>query len=188
MTRAVRRPAAARGDPRGLRPGGAGDGDIMALAFFVLMEAARSAREDLKAIMDEVKAINAAKRALRELLAKIRRDVAANSGRKNGRALDFSQGLGSERAYHRVKLPHPDPAAPGGVRFAPADLHPGRLDQLADLVSVLDDMRRKVDEMGELESLRLQMVMERMSKLMTTLSNLLKKIADTAQTITQNIK
>ena len=36
-------------------------GDIMAIAFIVLMEAAKSAREDLKAIMDEIKAINAAK-------------------------------------------------------------------------------------------------------------------------------
>ena len=35
-----------------------GDGDIMALAFIVIMEAAKSAREDLKAIMDGVKAIN----------------------------------------------------------------------------------------------------------------------------------
>ena len=31
------------------------DGDIMALAFIVMKEAAKSAREDLKAIMDDVK-------------------------------------------------------------------------------------------------------------------------------------
>ncbi|MEO8706497.1 MAG: hypothetical protein ABI867_41110 [Kofleriaceae bacterium] len=45
-----------------------------------------------------------------------------------------------------------------------------------------------LSEMGEMESLRLQMAMDRMSKMMSTLSNLLKKISDTAQSITQNLK
>ena len=45
-----------------------------------------------------------------------------------------------------------------------------------------------LSEMDELESLRLQMAMDRMSKLMSTLSNLLKKQSDTAAAITQNLK
>ena len=45
-----------------------------------------------------------------------------------------------------------------------------------------------MSEMGEMESLRLQMAMDRMSKMMSTLSNLLKKINDTASSITQNLK
>jgi len=45
-----------------------------------------------------------------------------------------------------------------------------------------------MSEMGEMESLRLQMAMDRMSKMMSTLSNLLKKISDTAAGITQNFK
>ena len=40
----------------------------------------------------------------------------------------------------------------------------------------------------EMESLRLQMAMDRMSKMMSTLSNLLKKMSDTANQITQNMK
>jgi hypothetical protein len=35
-----------------------GDGDIMAIAFIVMMEAAKSAREDLKTIMDGVRKVN----------------------------------------------------------------------------------------------------------------------------------
>lgn len=46
--------------------GSMGDADIMALAFIVMMEAAKSAREDLKSIMAGVKAINAAKADFRE--------------------------------------------------------------------------------------------------------------------------
>jgi hypothetical protein len=45
-----------------------------------------------------------------------------------------------------------------------------------------------LSEMGEMESLRLQMAMDRKSKLISTLSNLLKKVSDTAQSITQNLK
>jgi hypothetical protein len=55
----------------------------------------------------------------------------------------------------------------------------------------MQQVRQDLDslsELGETESLRLQMAMDRMSKMMSTLSNLLKKISDTAQSITQNLK
>jgi Arc/MetJ-type ribon-helix-helix transcriptional regulator len=173
--------------------GALADGDIMALAFIVMMEAAKSAREDLKAIMDRVKAINAAKRGLRELAAKISRDVASNACRgAEVRALDLARGLGSERAYHKVEVPCLDPDAPGGVRLAAIDLWPaGKLAKRAELETILDDIKGRLDsmsEMGEMESLRLQMAMDRMSKMMTTLSNLLRKASETAQSITQNLK
>ena len=58
----------------------------------------------------------------------------------------------------------------------------GSMDNLKKLK--LDSM----SEMGEMESLRLQMAMDRLSKMMSTLSNLLKKISDTSSEITQNIK
>jgi hypothetical protein len=51
--------------------------------------------------------------------------------------------------------------------------------------------KQKLDslsEMGEMESLRLQMAMDRKSKLMSTLSNLLKKESETSSNIIQNIK
>jgi len=43
-------------------------------------------------------------------------------------------------------------------------------------------------ELGEEQQLRLQMVMDRMSKAMSTLSNLLKKVSDTANGIVENLK
>jgi len=46
--------------------GSLGDGDIMAIAFIVMMEATKSAQEDLKAIMDGVKLINKQKDGLRK--------------------------------------------------------------------------------------------------------------------------
>jgi len=90
------------------------DSDVGTVVFLTLMAAAKSAREDLKAIMDSVKAINKAKEGLPDACPKC--------------------------------------------------------------------------EMGEMESLRLQMAMDRLSKFMSTLSNLLKKESDTAASITQNIE
>lgn len=45
-----------------------------------------------------------------------------------------------------------------------------------------------MNELGEMESLRLQMAMDRLGKMMSTLSSLLEKISDTADSITQNVK
>jgi len=174
--------------------GSGGDSDIMAMAFIVMMEAAKSAREDLKAIMDQMKALNAAKRAMREAIDKVRRDVAANAACEPGpekRALDFTRGLGSEWAYHRLRLPVLDPDAAGGVRMEPTDLHRGKIECVETLQAIVDNLKGKLDslsEMGEMESLRLQMAMDRLSKMMSTLSNLLKKSSETAASIVQNLK
>ena len=84
------------------------------------------------------------------------------------------------------------------VRSQVVDLK-GQLTKFSDSVSVtkheIDDvvatMKNDLDnmsEMGETESLRLQMAMDRLSKMMSTLSNLLKKASETASGITQNIK
>ena len=60
-----------------------------------------------------------------------------------------------------------------------------------DIDATIDKMKDDLDsmsEMGETESLRLQIAMDRLSKMMSTLSNMLKKISDTSQSITQNLK
>lgn len=54
----------------------------------------------------------------------------------------------------------------------------------AEAESAADSM----SEMGEMDQLRLQMLMDRRSKAMETLSNLMKKQSDTASTITSNLK
>ena len=44
------------------------DGDIMAMAFIVMMQASKAAQDDLKAIMAKVKAINSQKKKMREAM------------------------------------------------------------------------------------------------------------------------
>jgi len=60
--------------------------------------------------------------------------------------------------------------------------------QIDDEVTKMKNDMDSMSEMGETESLRLQMAMDRLSKMMSTLSNLMKKISDTSAGITQNIK
>ena len=61
----------------------------------------------------------------------------------------------------------------------------------AELQNQIDQMKSDLDsmsEMGQMESLRLQMAMDRMSKATQTASNLLKKFSDTAGQIVGNMK
>ena len=61
----------------------------------------------------------------------------------------------------------------------------------ADLDAMLELLKKQEDEMsgmGEMESLKLQTAMVRLSKLMSTLSNLLKKASKTEEDIVGNIK
>ena len=128
------------------------DGDIEGLVFTVLMEGARSSQEDLRAVMDQLKAVTAQKKKVREAL-KQRPDRGLD-------LLSVSSLLSAAIARSELDL-------------------------------VVDEMKHDLDsmsELGEMESLRLQMAMDRMSKMMSTLSNLLKKMSDTASQITQNMK
>jgi hypothetical protein len=61
----------------------------------------------------------------------------------------------------------------------------------AELDASIEQLKDKLDslpEMSEMDQLRLEMVMEGLSKTESTLSNLLKKIGDTQGPIVQNIK
>jgi len=63
-----------------------------------------------------------------------------------------------------------------------------QLDRIAHDVGTLTGQADSSGDLSELDSLRLQMAMDRVSEMMSTLSNLLKKISDTAKGITKNLK
>ena len=64
----------------------------------------------------------------------------------------------------------------------------GTTKEVDDSIDAIKKDLDSMSEMGETESLRLQMAIDRMSKMMSTLSNLLKKMSDTADGIVQNLK
>jgi hypothetical protein len=157
-----------------------------------MQQMARDAEEDLRATLAEMQAHNAAKKPLRDLIRRVKRDRLANELRReyDGR-LDCTQGLGSERAYHRVRLPVLDPYATGGLRWVPTDLAGEKLTRVEQLDCIVDELEGKLDglsDLSEMDAMRLQMLMDRRSKAMEMLSNMMKKISETQAAIVQNMK
>jgi uncharacterized spore protein YtfJ len=177
--------------------GSPSDADIEAMAFLVLMQAAQSAQEDLKAIMASVKTINNSREGVRQMLERLERDRAQNQGLSPAASVkpapDGCIKLGVACATLAGPLDNDvDAELASALVHKAYDSAVGKgVSTKAELDSALDKAKGQLDsmsEMGEMESLRLQMAMDRMSKLMSTLSNLLKKISDTSSGIVQNIK
>ena len=133
--------------------GAAPDGDIEALAIIVMMEAARSARDDLKSIMESTKTINGQKAALRD------------SQRARNQALQDAKDV-AQRDNH--------------LQDVKDTLHVG--------AQAMEDNKDSLSEMSQQDQLRLQMAMDRYSKLMSTLSNVMKKQSDASSAILRNMK
>jgi hypothetical protein len=171
-----------------------GDADISALCFMVLMEAAKSAKEDLKAIMANVKSINNAKAQQRQNLQEAQAAQSKCSSKTAGQSVTD---LGIKTEYAKATV-DADPSNPKGFLnnskgYVLDQSHDGKVQHptKSDVDTLVEKMKGDLDsmsEMGETESLRLQMAMDRLSKMMSTLSNILKKISDTGQSITQNMK
>lgn len=135
--------------------------DIEALAFLVLMDDAKSAQDDLNSIMSDVQAINAQKQSLRATMNGIANQHAATQTTKRPATV---------RSIPPGPVPVPYPLA---ATATPAE----KLKRLEEL-----------DEMSETENMRLQMAQDPLSKFMSTLSNILKKMSDTSSSIVQNLK
>lgn len=161
--------------------------DIEAIAFLVLMQAAKSSQEDLKAIMAQVKSINEQKEKLRSAS-----DLLNNPQAITRIRLDSLKNVAAQTQVIQTnnKTLRQQPVLDNSMNAN----RPARTNNTvtkAEIDATKDKIKNDLDsmsEMGEMESLRLQMAMNRMSKMMSTLSNILKKISDTSQSIIQNLK
>ena len=160
-------------------PGISDKQDIEALVGLVMILCAKDQEEDLKKMLNQLKTLNEQKTKQRELISKLQQQRTMTAIQLDSfkllssRTIALQQGRNPDsikivRTTSRVKA----------ISKAEMDT------MVAKLKSDLDSM----SEMGEMESLRLQMAMDRMSKMMSTLSNILKKISKTAEEITQNLK
>ena len=152
--------------------------DIEAIAFLVLMQASKSAQEDLKAIMAQVKALNEQKAKQRQLLSKMQQQKSMTAIQLDSFYLLSNRTIALKQGRN-----------PESIKF----VRSSRAKQVskADQDAMVEKLKSDLDsmsEMGEMESLRLQMLMDRRSKAISTLSNLLKKMHDTQQSIIQNLK
>jgi hypothetical protein len=133
--------------------------DIEAIAFLVLMQASKSAQEDLKAIMANVKSINEQKAKLRNAMNKI------NSSRSISNVQLDSFSLVINQAKALQKRNNPDTVKLARPASVTRTVTKKEIDATVEKIkSSLDSM----SEMGEMESLRLQSAMDRKSKAMRT--------------------
>ena len=177
-----------------------GEGDIEALTFITLMQAAKSAQEDVKGVMQSVKAINATKAKMREVEEQRKKlagneDVAKLEAGGSGNVLDGASitegegsraGSGGNKKLNKKTLDSLYRAI--GLK---SNITQFKVSNLRELNTQIEQIKKDIDamsEMGEMESLRLQMAMDRASKMMSTLSNLQKKISDSADSIIKNLK
>lgn len=114
-----------------------------------------------------------AEQDLRDQLAQMQ---AANQRKRAHR--EAAQTLRQDRADLR------DGTRPGSRPVQPSDSRAA----LAAYVASVSDGRDTLAEMGEMQQLRLQMHMDRRQKALEVLSNLLKKVSDTQDTIIGNLK
>ena len=160
---------------------GVPDADIMAIAFVVLMEATNLANRDLESIMAGVKAINDAKERARHAKLAMQKNTASLHG---GNPSAFSSAIAPKPKSTPTPTPTPTPMH-GRMLTSAAPIAKARLD---NQINMARDDADKLDEMGETASLRLQMAMDHSAKMMSTLSNVLKKMSSTDSSIVANLK
>lgn len=152
--------------------------DIEALICIDMMLMAKDANEDLKSMMNKLNALKEQKAKQRELLSKMQQQKTITAIQidsfqlLNNRTIAFQQG----RNPDSIKF-----VRSARTKTVSKSEHDVMVDKLKnDLDSI--------SEMGEMESLRLQLLMDRLNKINSTLSNLMKKISKNAEQITQNLK
>jgi len=184
--------------------------DIAEAAFIVMIMATKDMDDDIRMIMVEIKAMNAAKQKLRDLIKELNGWISQEMSKHPGSEDIDNEKVAGSKTKASATRPTAKATAPPLRRItldtktspvihleyvkAPTipplpPRNPGLT--VSGLKSMLDDLKGKLDsmnEMSEMTSLRLQMTMDRRSKFIETLSNIMKKIGTTQETLVQNIK
>ena len=185
--------------------------DVSEAAFIVMAMATKDMDDDIRMVMAEIKAMTAAKQKLRDQVQQvvqwINQEVAKDRERPE---TSEPKKVGAPGAKPRLsEKPRPpmstlvhgtflEKASSPIIHldYVKAPVIPPLPPQdsgttIQGLKSLLDDLKGRLDgmnEMSEMTSLRLQMTMDRRTKFIETLSNIMKKIGTTQETLSQNLK
>jgi len=168
--------------------------------FTVMMEAIHDMDDDIRLIMAEIRAMSRVKQKLRKHISDLNQWISREmSKHPDSNNLDREKVTGeSPGGLFKVsgekvkyKKPRPDIEDADLVVEYPTvyDLEGGVTTQGLD--SLREDLKGGLDnsnQMSEMTSLRLQMTMDRRTKFISMLSQIMKKIATTQDTLVQNIK
>ena len=185
--------------------------DASEAAFLVLAMATKDMDDDLRMIMAEIKATNAAKQKLRDQIKDLNKWISEEMGKAGDRPKSADIDNAKVSGKPPVTAARTQPAKVPPIRSAsiqtasspvirleyiraPAirPLPPRNSDvSVSDLKSLLDEIKDELDSLNdfsEMTSLRLQMTMDRRSKFIETLSQMMKKTSTTQDILVQNIK
>jgi hypothetical protein len=187
-----------------------GSMDVSEAAFIVLSMAAEDMDEDIRLVIAEIKAMNAAKQKMRDMIKDLNEWISQEMSKQPGsKDIDNGNAAGSKTSSRAPQPPaKPSPVPVRRITLETRASPVARLEYVkapavpplpprnpglsaAALGALLDDVEGNLDgmnEMSEMTSLRLQTTMDRRSKFIETLSNLMKKIGTTQESLAQNIK
>ncbi len=172
--------------------------DIDALVQIVLFELWQSQEEALRELLDEMHRMNELKKKHREYInqlkkqkasarSKLREEYEALSKRppaatvqKKSRSIRTPPQMASTR---RLKIRYPK--TPNIIYKNTKNMNLAELEQYTD---DMEDQMKTLNGLSEELSLKLQLLTDRRAKIIQTLSNILKKISQTSDTLISNIK
>jgi hypothetical protein len=173
-------------------------GDISEMCFIVLMNATDDQDNDLQIIMNQVQATTQQKNRLREMQAQL---ATAQNELNQQLSADHSRAGKTNAASATVKCTSPActqlaQKASEANQLAAASGTPSRFTvpstptaaQLADLQKQTSTGMDSLGDLSQEQQLKMQMMMDQRSKLEETLSNIMKKMSDTSESIVQNLK
>ena len=176
--------------------------DVSEAAFLVMTKAIEDMDDDIRLILAEIRAMTRAKQRLRELIRDLNQWISEEMSKfANSENIDLDKVTGEspngalsvKGTAVEYKEPRPDIENSELVAEYTAvyDLRDADGVTIQGLRSLLDDFfvkQKAVYEMSEMTSLRLQMTMDRRSRFISTLSQMMKKISTTQDILVQNIK
>jgi hypothetical protein len=147
-------------------------GDIDALVMIVMMEASKAAEDDLRELLSSLKKANAERENLRAAAPKMK---------------------GAKKAAAPAYLKKVTPAKTANLQIAysiPPDASATTCES-KDAEACADELRQKEDAleaMSDIATMKIQMLMDRRQKLISAMSNILKKVSATSDQIISNMK
>jgi len=189
--------------------GGIAGMDVSEAAFTVMAMATKDMDDDIRMIMAEVKAMTQAKQKLRDQIRQLNEWISQELSKEGQGSSDIEKSQATGGQPKTTKAVSPGKPAPARAVFYEKETSPVLHLEYAKVLPVpplpprdsgttvqglktlLDDIKGKLDgmnEMSEMTSLRLQMTMDRRSKFISTLSQMMKKDSTTQDILVQNIK
>jgi len=159
--------------------------DVEALMALVMMQCAKDQEQDMKNMMEEMKKRNEEKQKLRET----QQAMEQNKNAMSKQMLDSFKLLTTIKTY-TVTKPQTTKVqtVPTATKASTPTVTKVSDAEVKEVQNAFKTKQDSIDEMSKENSLQLQKQMDRRSKLEEAISNLMKKISDTQNSIIQNMK